>query len=97
MKFDARKLSTDEQALLRRIAVQRVLSGDSAAQVSRDYGLGDKTIFTWLRTAREQGLDALAPIPRSGRNRALSDIEEQKVKRWIVDGDPRQYGFDFGL
>lgn len=97
MKYDARKLSTDEQALLRRIAVQRVLSGDSAAQVSREYGLGGKTIFTWLRTARERGLDGLAPIPRSGRNRKLSAMEEQEVKRWVVGGDPRQFGFDFGL
>lgn len=97
MKYDARKLSTDEQSLLRRIAVQRVFSGDSAAQVTRDYGLGDRTIFTWLRTAREKGLDALAPIPRSDRNKALSELEEQEVKRWVIGGDPRQFGFDFGL
>lgn len=97
MKYDARKLSTEEQALLRRIAVQRVLSGETAAQVSRDYGLGDKTIFTWLRTAREKGLDALAPLPRSGRPAALTEVQAQEVKRWIVGGDPRQFGFDFGL
>lgn len=97
MKYDARQLSTDEQALLRRIAVQRVFSGESAAQVTRDYGLGDRTIFTWLRTARDKGMDALAPIPRTGRKKALSDLEEQEVKRWIIGGDPRQFGFDFGL
>ena len=97
MKNDARKLSTDEQALLRRIAVQRVLNGESAAQVTRCYGLGGKTIFKWLRVAREKGLDALAPIPRTGRKRALSDAEADEVKCWIVGGSPRQYGFDFGL
>lgn len=97
MKYDARKLSTEEQALLRRLAVQRVFTGETAAKVGRSYGLGDKTIYKWLRIAKEKGLDALAPIPRSGRNRSLSDLEEQEVKRWIVNGDPRQYGFDFGL
>lgn len=97
MKYDARKLSTDEQALIRRIAVQRVLSGESAASVTRSYGLGSKTIFKWLRIARENGLDSLAPIPRTGRKRALSEIEAEEVKRWIINGDPRQYGFDFGL
>ena len=97
MKYDARKLSTDEQALLRRLAVQRVHNGESAAAVTRDYGLGGKTIFKWLRIAKEKGLDALAPIPRSGRNKALSALEEHEVKRWVVSGDPRQYGFDFGL
>ena len=24
-------------------------------------------------------------------------LEAQEVKRWIINGDPRQYGFDFGL
>ncbi|MBN4079304.1 winged helix-turn-helix domain-containing protein [Beggiatoa alba] len=59
--------------------------------------MGDKTIFTWLKIAREKGIDALAPKARTGRNRKLSPIEEQEVKRWIVGGDPRQHGFDFGL
>lgn len=97
MKFDARKLSTEEQHLLRRLAVQRVFDGESATEVTRSYGLGDRTIYRWLRVAREQGMDALAPKPRPGRGRALSDFEADEVKRWILSGDPRQYGFDFGL
>lgn len=97
MKFDARKLSTEEQHLLRRLAVQRVLDGEVAAEVSRSYGLGDRTIYRWLRIVREQGIDALAPKPRPGRGRALTDFEANEVKRWILSGDPRQYGFDFGL
>ena len=45
MKYDARKLSTDEKSLLRRIAVQRVFNGESAAEVTRCYGLGDNIYF----------------------------------------------------
>jgi len=97
MKYDARKLTTEEQSLLRRIAVQRVLNGEPAIEVTRSYGLGTKTIFKWLRIAKAKGLEALAPLPRSGRPRALSEIEEQEVKRWVVGHDPRQYGFDFGF
>jgi transposase len=97
MKFDARKLPTDEKALLRRLAVQRVLDGELPGVVTRSYGLGDKTIYKWLKIAKEQGIDALAPKPRPGRGRALSDFEAEEVKRWILGGDPRQYGFDFGL
>ena len=71
MKYDARKLSTNEQALLRRIAVQRAQSGESAADVTRCYGgLGDRTIFKWLGIAREEGRDAMAPLPLFGRNRS---------------------------
>ena len=97
MNHDARKISTEEQALLRRLAVQRVLQGESPKSVTESYGLGQKTIFTWLKVARENGLDALAPKPRLGRGRSLTDFEEQEVKRWVLSGDPRQYGFDFGL
>ena len=97
MKYDARKLSTEEQSLLRRLAVQRVFDGESPGVVTSSYGLGDKTIFKWLKLGREKGLDALAPKPRPGRGRVLTEFEAQEVKRWILSGDPRQYGFDFGL
>lgn len=97
MKYDTRKLGTEEQHLVRKIAVQRVLDGEPAAKVTRSLGLGSRTIFLWLKIAREKGIDALAPKARPGRGRKLSPIEEQEVKRWVVGGDPRQHGFDFGL
>jgi len=97
MKNDARKLSTDEKSLLRRLAAQRVLNGESPKDVTRSYGLGDKTIFKWVKIAREKGLNALAPKPRGGRGKVLTEFEAEEVKRWILSGDPRQYGFDFGL
>jgi transposase len=97
MKTDARHYSTEEKALLRRLAVQRVFDGESPIKITRRFGLGEKTIFTWLRKARKEGLDALSPVPRTGRKRALKELEEQEVRHWILGGDPRQYGFDFGL
>lgn len=97
MKTDFRKLSTEEQFLIRKIAVQRVFDGEAATSVTRSLGLGTKTIYGWLKVAREAGFDALAPKKRTGRNRKLCPIEEQEVKRWIIGHDPRQFGFDFGL
>jgi len=47
--------------------------------------------------AKESGIDSLAPKPKPGRRRKLTEKEEQEVKRWVVDKDPRQYNFDFGL
>ena len=77
--------------------MQRVHDGEEAAEVTRSFGLGSRIIFTWLRLAREKGIEALAPKTRTGRNRTLSDLEWQEIERWIIDGDPRQHGFDFGL
>ena len=48
MNYDARSLSTEEQYLLRKIAVQRVLDGEIAMEVNRSLGLGGRTIYKWL-------------------------------------------------
>mgnify|MGYP002625938456 FL=1 len=71
MTIDNRALTTEQKALIRRLAVQRVLDGESPKEVTESYGLGEKTIFKWLKAAKEQGLDALAPKPRPGRGRKL--------------------------
>jgi transposase len=78
---DARQYTNEEKALLRRLAVQRVFDGESPKEVTRRFRLGEKTIFRWLRKARSDELDALSPIPRTRRNRALSDLEAEEVKR----------------
>ncbi|WP_299941654.1 hypothetical protein [uncultured Microbulbifer sp.] len=54
MKYDARKLSHEEQHLIREIALQRVFDEESAAEVIRSLGLGSKTIFPWLKIARKR-------------------------------------------
>ncbi len=71
MKYDARKISTEEQHLIRKLAVQRVFDGESVAEVTRYFGLGSKTVFRWLKVARVNGIDALSPKARTGRNRFL--------------------------
>ena len=98
MKKDARKYTTEEQHLIRQIAVQRVLiDGELPGVVSQSLGLGSKTIYPWLKVAREKGIEALAPKSRPGRGKKLNGVQEAEVKRWIISGDPRQHGFDFGL
>ncbi|MCU7920482.1 MAG: IS630 family transposase [Candidatus Thiodiazotropha sp. (ex Epidulcina cf. delphinae)] len=59
--------------------------------------MSDRSIYPWLRKARKDGLESLGPLPKTGRNRTLTLEEEQEVARWVISGDPRQYGFDFGL
>lgn len=97
MQIDGRNLSTEEKAFIRRTAVQRVWDGEKPSAVMDSYGLSRKSIFPWLRKANAEGLEALAPRPRSGRKRTLTALEEEEVARWVTSGDPRQYGFDFGL
>ncbi len=97
MRVDGRKYSTEEKFLIRRMAAQRCLEGESQARVAASYGVSHVSVFRWVKQAREQGLDSLAPQPKSGRPRKLTEAEEQEVFRWVVGGDPRQLGLDFGL
>lgn len=62
------------------IAVQRVHADESATDVTRSFGLGARTIFTWLRIARKKSIEALSPKLRNERNRTLCESEEQKIK-----------------
>ncbi|MCP4266140.1 MAG: helix-turn-helix domain-containing protein, partial [Candidatus Brocadiaceae bacterium] len=84
MRFDARKYSTAEQALIRRLSVQRVFNGERPCDVTKAYGLSGKVIFRWIAKAKKDGLDSLAPLPRPGRTRTLTQEDEREVKSWIV-------------
>jgi transposase len=97
MKIDGRTLSSEEQYLIRRIAAQRYLEGESPTRIAASYGTSVTSVHRWGKTARERGLDALAPRPKPGRPRKLTPDEEQEVFRWVVGRDPRQLGLDFGL
>ena len=79
MKNDARKLSTEEQHLIRQLAVQRVLDGESAAEVTRYFGFGKTTIFTWLRTARAKGMESLCPKVRTGGIVLYQNVKNSKL------------------
>ena len=79
------------------MAVQRYNEGESPTRIAESYGVTNVSVHRWVKKAREEGMDSLAPIPKSGRPAKLTAEEEQEVYRWVVGGDPRQLGLDFGL
>jgi transposase len=97
MKYDARKLSKEEKAVIRRLAVQRYMDGEKPSKIIEAYALSEKIIYHWIRKAKEEGIESLNPIPHPGRTRTLTEEEEREVASWVIGNDPRQYGFDFGL
>jgi transposase len=97
-KIDGRTLNHKTLERLRRLAVKRVLENHEApSDVMASLGLCRTSIYRWLRTAQEEGLDALAEKIAQGPEPKLNEQQRQRVKRWILGKDPRQYGFDFGL
>ena len=98
MKIDGRVLDHTTLAHLRVTAVRRVREdGETPSVVMDSMGLCRTTIYPWLRTFDDAGWEGLAERIAAGPTPKLSEFQRQRVKRWIVGKDPRQYGFEFGL
>lgn len=98
MKIDGRVLDHTTLEHLRVSAVRRVREdGEAPSVVMESMGLCRTTIYPWLRQFDEAGLEGLAERIAAGPTPKLSEPQRQRVKRWIVGKDPRQYGFEFGL
>ena len=98
MKIDGRLLDHKTLEHLRTTAVKRVVEDGEAPSVVMDsMGLCRTTIYPWLRRFQDEGWGALAQKIAAGPEPKLSENQRQRVKRWIVGKDPRQYGFEFGL
>lgn len=96
--IDGRTLDHKTLEHIRTQAVRRVIEdGERPSEVMRSFGLCRTTIYPWLREFKEQGWQALAESIAQGPEPKMTDRQKQRVKRWILGKDPRQYGFDFGL
>ena len=96
--IDGRTLEHNTLEHIRMQAVRRVVEdGESPSTVMQSFGLCRTTIYPWLRDFKEQGWEALAESISEGPPPKLTEAQQQRVKRWILGKDPRQYGFDFGL
>jgi len=97
-KTDGRTLNHKALEHMRMLAVRRVVEDHEApSEVMTSLGLCRTTIYRWLRTYQDKGMEALAEKIAQGPEPKLTDKQRQQVKRWILGKDPRQYGFDFGL
>jgi transposase len=98
MKRDGRLLEHKTLAELRRMAIQRVIEdGAKPSEIAAEYGFCRNYLYPWLKKFRDGGWEALAERIAEGPAPKLTEKQRQRVKRWILGKDPRQYGFDFGL
>jgi transposase len=98
MKVDGRTFDHKALEQIRMLAVKRVVEdGESPGEVMKSFGLCRTTIYPWLRDYRDKGLESLAQRIAKGPEPLLNEKQRQRVRRWILGKDPRQYGFDFAL
>jgi transposase len=98
MRIDGRTLDHKTLEHLRIAACRRVLEdGEKPSLVAASLGFCRTSLYPWLRRIQDGGWEALAEKIAAGPDCLLNEAQRQRVKRWIVGKDPRQYGFEFGL
>jgi transposase len=94
---DARSLDHRTLEEMRRLAVRRVLAGESQGEVARSLAVHHHTVWKWMRTYRKKGADALARKTGAGRRPILSAKQQARLFRLIVGHTPEQLKFPFAL
>ena len=85
------------QEEIRRRAVMRVIEGWTQARVAEAFGVHPNTVYKWFRMYEADGFAGLERRKSPGRPRALSQREEEKLKKIIVGKNPLQLNFGTAL
>lgn len=85
--------SSDESKFHFRVfAVNMVLSGCSAAEIGNMAGVSKVAVTGWVKTADEQGFEALKSQNRSGRPKKLTSEQLQAIDT-VLQSDPKEHGY----
>lgn len=86
--------STDDAKYQHRVeCVNIVLGGMAPSELSKYVAESKNTITGWVKTADEQGFDALHPKKQPGRPKALSDEQISEMQRVLDEDSPDKYGY----
>jgi len=94
---DGRSIDRKALDVIRRMAFDRIESGENVKEVMESYGLCRTTYYKWEDKRQERGVVELVSLRPTGRPSPLTERQKSQVFIWINGKDPRQYGFDFGL
>jgi len=94
---DARSLDHTTLEEMRRLAVKRVLAGESQIEVAGSLEVSPYTVNKWMRAFREGGEDALGSTKATGRPSKLAPKQVTRLERIIIGKNPRQMNFGTAL
>lgn len=80
----------------RRLAVQRVLEGETHAAVAASLKVTDRSVRAWMKWYRDQGEDGLKFRPHPGPESKLTPLQEDQVCLWLAS-DATDFGFRTNL
>lgn len=78
-------------------SVKRVRAGEKPSAVIRSLGLCRTSIYPWLKAAAKKGIKSLESKKSCGPNPLLGIRKQRELRRLILKGDPRRYGFEESL
>jgi len=94
---DARSLDHATLEEMRRLAVKRVLEGERHAAVAATLQVNAGTVAKWMMTYRRAGEAGLAARKAPGPKSKLSQRQQDRLRRIIIEKDPRQLQFPYAL
>jgi transposase len=96
-KRDARSLDHRTLEEMRRLAVGRVVGGETQREVAQSLQVHWLTVWKWMRLYRKEGDGGLTSRKATGRPSTLTARQQQRLRRLIVERNPMQLKFPFAL
>jgi transposase len=96
-KRDARSLDHATLEEMRRLAVKRALEGETQASIALSLEVAAPTVCRWVSTYRREGDAGLAARKAPGPRPKLSKRQQDRLRRIIIEKDPRQLQFPYAL
>jgi transposase len=82
---------------MRRLAVQRVVAGETQRAVAASLDMRETTVWKWMAAYRREGEAGLISTKSTGRPPALSEKQTGQLRRIIIGKNPLQLNFGVAL
>ena len=97
---DARKLTTEQQQEKRDIAIKLWKKDMAIKEISEIIGVHSSTIYAWKNRYIRDGKKSIKISKRGrekGANKTLTELQEGKIIRKLINSSPQQLQFKFAL
>lgn len=87
---DARSLDHATLEEMRRLAVKRVLQGETQRSIAKSLEVHYGTVAKWMSWYRSEGAESLGSTPATGRTPELTEKQTARLRRIILGKNPQQ-------
>ena len=92
---DLRRVPNHQRPAIRKMVVKAIRKGACPIHISATFGIGLRTIITWIKKFLSGGWKALENRPKKGRPRILNEMHLNWLLRAVRDSNPMQLKFEF--